>query len=148
MATGEAYIRLMSGDDRGKGWELDPGQTYTLGRSRQSSICVPDPTVSATHAELECRGETWFLIDRQSTHGTRLNRQRILGPEPLFDRDLLWVGRTVLEFRQYRAARPRGPGRGRQGRAPSGSRRLPLRQARTAAAAGLDTRNGGPWIRR
>ncbi len=106
MATGEAYIRLMSGDDRGKGWELDPGQTYTLGRSRQSSICVPDPTVSATHAELECRGETWFLIDRQSTHGTRLNRQRILGPEPLFDRDLLWVGRTVLEFRQYEPLDP------------------------------------------
>lgn len=101
MARGEAYIRLMSGDDRGKGWELDPAQSYTLGRSHKCSIHISDPTVSATHAVLECRGETWFLIDQGSTHGTRLNRQKILDPEPLFDRDLLWIGRTVLEFRQY-----------------------------------------------
>ncbi len=101
VATGEAYIRLMSGDDRGKGWQLDPAETYILGRSRKSGIYIPDPTISASHAKLECRGETWFLIDLGSTHGSHLNRQKILGPEALFDRDLVWVGRTVLEFRQY-----------------------------------------------
>ena len=106
MGTGEAFLRVMSSEGRGKGWELDPGQTYTLGRSRKCSMHFPDQTISATHARLECRGDTWFVIDLDSTHGTRLNRQRILGPEPLFDRDLLWVGRTVLEFRQYEELDP------------------------------------------
>jgi pSer/pThr/pTyr-binding forkhead associated (FHA) protein len=106
VATGEAYIRVMSGGERNKGWELDPGQAYSLGRSRQCNIHLPDPTVSAAHARLECRGETWFIIDLNSTHGTRLNRLQIADPEPLFDRDLVWIGKTVLEFRQYEQLEP------------------------------------------
>jgi pSer/pThr/pTyr-binding forkhead associated (FHA) protein len=106
VPSGEAYIRLMSGDERGKGWELEPGQSYTLGRSRKCSIHIPDPAVSANHAKLDCRGETWFLTDLGSSHGTRVNRQGIEGGQPLFDRDLVWIGRTVLEFRQYEQLAP------------------------------------------
>jgi pSer/pThr/pTyr-binding forkhead associated (FHA) protein len=106
VETGEAFIRVMSGDERGKGWELNPKETYTLGRSRKCNLHFADQAISANHARLECRGETWFVTDLESTHGTRINRQRIQDSEPLFDRDLLWIGKTVLEFRQYEQLSP------------------------------------------
>ena len=96
-----ALIRVIRGDDHGKTWELVPGQTYTIGRSHKCNLHISDRTASGTHARLECRQETWILADMDSSHGTRLNKQRLLAPKPLFDRDNIQCGKTLLEFREY-----------------------------------------------
>jgi len=95
------FLRVAHGPDRGKGWELDPDTQYTLGRSRRCLLRLTDLTVSAVHARLSAERGVWYLADRESSHGTRLNNQRILAPRPLFDRDRIRLGNTVLEFREY-----------------------------------------------
>lgn len=99
--TEEAILRAMSGEQRGQIWELDPEQDYLIGRSRSCPVKLEDPTASARHARVERRGPVWFVVDLGSTHGTRVNRQRILNPKPLFDRDVIWIGKTLLQFREY-----------------------------------------------
>lgn len=96
-----AMLRVLRGDDHGKGWELVPGQTYTVGRSSKCNLQITDRTASGSHAQLECRQGIWMLSDLDSSHGTRLNKQRLLGPKPLFDRDSIQCGKTLLEFREY-----------------------------------------------
>ena len=96
-----AFLRVLKGEDQGKGWELDSAQKYTFGRSRKCNLRVNDRTVSATHAHVECRDDVWRIRDLGSTHGTRVNHMRVEDEKPLFDRDVIRLGKTVLEFREY-----------------------------------------------
>jgi pSer/pThr/pTyr-binding forkhead associated (FHA) protein len=106
MAGSAAFLRTLRGEDQGKGWELDPSQTYDLGRSHRCDLRVADPAVSATHARLGCQHGVWIITDLASTHGTRGNHQRMLAPKPLFDRDLIGLGKTLIEFRQHEQLDP------------------------------------------
>jgi len=101
-----ALLRVVRGDDHGKGWDLVPGQTYTVGRSHKCNLSISDRTASGRHAQIECRQGVWMVSDLDSSHGTRVNRQRILAPKPLFDRDAIQCGKTLLEFREYEALAP------------------------------------------
>jgi pSer/pThr/pTyr-binding forkhead associated (FHA) protein len=106
MSNVQAFLRVVYGDDKGKGWELSPRQVYRLGRSRKCNLRLRDSAVSGTHASLECRNDVWFVTDLASTHGTKVNRQPITGEKPLFDRDSLHVGKSVLEFREHQPLDP------------------------------------------
>ncbi len=99
--AGKAFIRVVAGDDKGKGWELSPGTPCILGRSRTSTLRLQDGAASATHARIECVDGLWHVTDLNSTHGTYANNQRLLSPKPMFDRDIIRIGRTQLEFREY-----------------------------------------------
>jgi len=97
----QVHLRVLAGPDRGKGWDLDPRQVYTLGRSRRCNLRLEGPTVSGVHARLACEDGVWTVGDQGSRHGTRVNQQRLLARKPLFDRDRLQLGKTLLEFRNY-----------------------------------------------
>jgi pSer/pThr/pTyr-binding forkhead associated (FHA) protein len=99
--TGDAFLRVAQGLDEGKGWDLNQRQVYTLGRSRKCNLRLSDDTVSGTHARVEWREAVWCVIDLGSSHGTQVNGERIEGPKPLFDRDTIGVGHSLLEFREY-----------------------------------------------
>jgi pSer/pThr/pTyr-binding forkhead associated (FHA) protein len=104
--TCTAMLRVIRGDDEGKGWDLVSRQTYTIGRSSKCNLRITDRTASATHAQIECRQGIWMINDMESSHGTRLNKQRLLGPKPLFDRDSIQCGQTLFEFREYEQLDP------------------------------------------
>ena len=101
MEKQAAFLHIVRGEDKGKGWELTPDLIYTIGRSRQCTFRLNDDAVSAQHARIEFQNEAWQITDLASTHGTYVNKQRILAPKPLFDRDRIRVGRTRFEFREY-----------------------------------------------
>jgi pSer/pThr/pTyr-binding forkhead associated (FHA) protein len=100
------FLKVLRGEDQGKGWELDPRQVYVLGRSRSCNLRFTDGTISASHARIQCAEEVWTITDLESSHGTRVNNQRILARKPLFDRDLINLGKTLLEFREYEELDP------------------------------------------
>jgi hypothetical protein len=73
----------------------------TLGRDRSSDIGLWwDPNASRVHAELECRGEAWVIIDDGlSTNGTFVNGERVRTRWRLRHGDVIGLGSTVVAFR-------------------------------------------------
>lgn len=63
-------------------------------------VAIPwDGEVSALHAELQCRGEEWTILDDGlSTNGTFLNGRRVVSRQRLRDGDRIRVGRTTIAF--------------------------------------------------
>jgi sigma-B regulation protein RsbU (phosphoserine phosphatase) len=59
-------------------WNLTPGR-YVIGRSSDCNLCIPDKTVSRSHAELEVleNGVECRLMDLGSHNGTSVNGRRI-----------------------------------------------------------------------
>jgi hypothetical protein len=72
-------------------------------------VSIPwDGEISGLHAELECLGGEWTILDDGlSRNGTFLNGERITGRQRLRDRDRIRVGRTILA---YNAAEPLSAG--------------------------------------
>jgi hypothetical protein len=57
--------------------DVGPGTQLLLGRSRASDVRFLEPSVSRRHAALQRVEGGWLLVDRASTHGTRLNGRRV-----------------------------------------------------------------------
>jgi len=48
-----------------------------IGRSKDCDIQVPDPNVSRRHAEVHHEGETYKLVDLDSTNGVEYDGKRV-----------------------------------------------------------------------
>ena len=94
MATPK--IIVLSEIMRGKNFELT-GNMYTIGRTDDREICIPDGTISSYHAEIERNGEIYTARDKGSTNGTRINGIRIT-EQILNNSDILQVGGIELLF--------------------------------------------------
>jgi hypothetical protein len=92
-------------------WLLDAGgeqvaracelkdETTIIGRQPECAISLPSSTVSRRHAQIRREGAQFFLQDLNSTNGTLLNREPVIGEELLHDRDEIGVGIYRLIFR-------------------------------------------------
>ncbi|MFB3882681.1 MAG: FHA domain-containing protein [Armatimonadota bacterium] len=92
-------------------WLLDPSGEHiaratelredvaTIGRNPDCEIALPSSTVSRRHAQIRREGSHFFLQDLNSTNGTLLNREPVIGEELLHDRDEIGVGIYRLIFR-------------------------------------------------
>ena len=75
-------------------------QRMALGKAGTNHVVIDwDPTVSRLHAILEPVASNWLVRDLDSTNGTFVNGERLLGERPLHNGDELRVGRTNLLFR-------------------------------------------------
>jgi predicted component of type VI protein secretion system len=77
----------------------------TVGRRAETDLSIEwDGEVSGLHAELQCLGGEWTIVDDGlSTNGTFVNGQRIGRRQRLRDGDRILIGQTVLA---YSAAQP------------------------------------------
>jgi hypothetical protein len=72
----------------------------TIGRQPASAVALTwDDEVSRAHADIECIGDVWTLIDDgRSRNGSFVNGERVHGRRPLRHGDVVAIGRTVLSF--------------------------------------------------
>ncbi|HWQ03429.1 MAG TPA: FHA domain-containing protein, partial [Candidatus Nitrosotenuis sp.] len=68
-----------------------------LGRAQDNDIKLDHPTVSQHHAEIRRRGDSYELVDRNSTNGTFVNGTRIT-KHKLQPRDRISIGAVQLFF--------------------------------------------------
>jgi DNA-binding winged helix-turn-helix (wHTH) protein len=92
----EAPARLIWEDSV---FPLQPGDNV-LGRSEQATVRIDAPGVSRRHAIIVVGGDDATIDDLDSKNGTFVAEQRLAGPTPLRDGDLLRLGRELLVFRR------------------------------------------------
>jgi hypothetical protein len=91
-----ARLVALGGPLRGRSFELSP-RAYTLGRSHQNTLALPDPHVSRSHARIDLEEHGFVLIDLESKNGT-FARGRRVARHPLEPGDRIQLGSTLLEF--------------------------------------------------
>jgi ABC transport system ATP-binding/permease protein len=75
-----------------------PVRLLRIGRAPGNDIVVPDPSVTAEHAELrDIGGGRYELFDLGSKYGTFINGRRIRGAA-VSERDVIRVGRALLRI--------------------------------------------------
>jgi pSer/pThr/pTyr-binding forkhead associated (FHA) protein len=79
-------------------FQLTPGKHCSIGRLKESDLCLLHENVSRQHAQLMYRGSSWFVVDLDSKWGTFLNGVRLTKHKPalLAGGDLLRVGPWTL----------------------------------------------------
>ena len=97
----QPFLALRDGDGGLVLFELGREEgNRTIGRRAEASLSIPwDGEVSGLHAELQCLGGEWTIVDDGlSRNGTFLNGERVLGRQRLQHGDLIRVGRTMLSY--------------------------------------------------
>ena len=84
-------VQQLSADTSGERFALQP--ITTLGRSSTNTISVNDDFASAKHAQIVRENGQWWLEDRNSRNGTRLNDDLIARRTVLADGDIIGIGR-------------------------------------------------------
>lgn len=76
---------------------LQKDRRYSLGRNPEADIVLEEPTVSRHHGELWYDQGRWWIIDRGSRNGTRVNG-RAVQKERLCDGDRITIGSFNLVY--------------------------------------------------
>ncbi|MEO8461124.1 MAG: FHA domain-containing protein [Dokdonella sp.] len=100
---------------------LDEGRSYRIGRSAECELAIDHPSVSRSHAELDCTGAEWLLRDSGSKNGVRVEGQPV-SETRLSSSTWLSVGEVYCSFELLDAAAAA------QLRANEGERRATLRR--------------------
>ncbi len=89
-------LLVLSGELRGREFDIIQ-DVVRLGKSRQSTIVIPDDSVSRLHAEIRREGNAYRIVDLGSTNGTFIGGARITDA---FVRpgDVIAVGRVQIRF--------------------------------------------------
>jgi hypothetical protein len=89
-------LRIANGPGKGTTFPLT-GQRVTMGRMASCNVTLDDTTVSREHAALVRRGETWWVVDLNSTNGTSVNGVQA-AEQPVAPGDRIELGDAVVEL--------------------------------------------------
>jgi pSer/pThr/pTyr-binding forkhead associated (FHA) protein len=78
-------------------FEIDEGQSLTIGRGGDADITVDNNAISRQHSSLELKGGTYYLTDLYSLNGTKVNGQKIDSSVPIKKTDLIEIGKFTLK---------------------------------------------------
>jgi len=69
-----------------------------MGRDADCEIILQGESVSRRHAQLERRGDRWWLVDLNSKNGTFVNDEQIEVQHALSNGDLFKIGPNILKY--------------------------------------------------
>ena len=72
------------------------GTIFTIGRTQDCDLRIPDMSVSRHHAQLARGEDGWLLSDLGSHNGTRINGWLVREPVPLHPGDMVQFGSAVF----------------------------------------------------
>ena len=93
-----ASLEVMRGALRGTHYSIER-PVCAIGSSRANDLRLADPSVAPSHATLLLKGETWYVTDQRSRHGTFVNGYRVATERALAPGCTLTVGHVTLVFR-------------------------------------------------
>jgi hypothetical protein len=88
--------------ERGPG--LEPGERFDLfgglsiGRSAEADVTLDDRFASGIHARIYSRGGVHYLEDMNSTNGTLLNAEQLVGEAELDAHDQIQIGDSLFRY--------------------------------------------------
>lgn len=94
--SGEACFVVVQGGDLARRYRVGL-ETMDFGRAPSCAVHLVSPGVSRRHAQVEPSGDSYWLVDLESTNGTWLNGLRIFR-QRLNHGDRVQLGDTVLRF--------------------------------------------------
>lgn len=94
------YVQRGVGSDDEVLWEQPQ---LTVGRDSTNDIVIEHKLASRRHARFEKAEVGFYIRDLDSTNGTFVNGQRIEGAHLLRNNDEVWIGDTVIVFRDPEA---------------------------------------------
>lgn len=72
-------------------------ESISIGRADDNTIVLQDGTVSSHHAQVEKRGDTYLMVDNNSTNGIQFKGKKV--PEHAFsNNDIVTIGTHDFEF--------------------------------------------------
>jgi serine/threonine protein kinase len=92
-----AYLRVVSGPDQGRTFNLIEGTTLSIGRGEKTDTRLTDGAVARLHCELQCTGGEFLLVDRDSIGGTLVGGQKI-EEHALKHGEELEIGKTRMKL--------------------------------------------------
>jgi pSer/pThr/pTyr-binding forkhead associated (FHA) protein len=101
LRSGVPHLVLRDGEGDQVLVRLDGDRArLTIGRRPENDIALPwDDRASRVHAELECVGGEWVLVDEGlSSNGTWVGEARLVGRRRLRNGDVMRVGGTLIAF--------------------------------------------------
>lgn len=94
------FVQRNAGNDEEVLWEQP---TLTIGRDPTNDLVIEHKLASRRHARFEKDNVGFYIHDLESTNGTFVNGQRIQGSHLLRNNDEVWIGDTVILFRDPEA---------------------------------------------
>jgi predicted component of type VI protein secretion system len=107
--AGELNLEVIEGPDAGKQIVID--RPIVIGRDADSDLVLQDGEVSGQHARITPSPDgTATIEDLESTNGTFINQNELMGPAHLEAGDQLLVGVSVIQLSTAADFRARGSG--------------------------------------
>lgn len=100
----DPFLVILTGLEKGKKILL-VSRCTTLGRSVECNVLIKDSRVSRNHAEVLREENAFWLVDMDSSNGTRVNGTKVTRRE-LRDGDRIMIGSTELMFSTPEPASP------------------------------------------
>jgi pSer/pThr/pTyr-binding forkhead associated (FHA) protein len=97
-----ASLEVTRGPLRGTHYSIER-PVCAIGSSRANDLRLADGSVAPSHATLLLKGDTWYVTDLRSRHGTFVNGYRVATERALAPGCTLTVGHVTLVFRARRS---------------------------------------------
>ncbi len=103
------YFKLICTDKRYPGliFEISEGLN-TIGRTKVSTIVIPDNSLSKKHLELNKLGQKLELQDLGSINGTKVNGRKLRSKQRVYNGDKLEIGDVVFSIDSNMESRVKG----------------------------------------